>query len=93
MICQLRIGFPLMGDGGHVIAELSGVIREDDRKPAVAGNQTQPFAAFHVRRLRHERLFLVFFVLAHRPADAPFGPFEKREDGHHVRLIAKLRFR
>ena len=50
----------------------------------------EPFAAFHMRRLRHERLFLVFLVLAHRPANAPFGPFEKRQDGHHVRLIAEL---
>src|SRR5690242_17149718 len=53
VICQLRIRFPLMSDSRNVIAQLPGIIGEDNRKPAIPGDQSQPFTAANLRYLRH----------------------------------------
>jgi hypothetical protein len=39
-----------MRDGRDVVAQLPGIIREDNRKSAVAGDQPNPFAIDHLRR-------------------------------------------
>jgi hypothetical protein len=39
MIRQVRIGFALMGDGTELVAQLTGIVRKDDGKAAIAGDQ------------------------------------------------------
>jgi hypothetical protein len=38
MIRQVRIGFTLMGDGTELVAQLTGIVRKDDGKAAIAGD-------------------------------------------------------
>jgi hypothetical protein len=50
MAGQLRLRLAFMGHGRHVIAKLSGIIREDNREPAVAGNEPNPLTIGDVRQ-------------------------------------------
>jgi hypothetical protein len=50
MAGQFRFRFAFMRDGRDVVAQLPGIIREDDRESAVAGDQPNPFAIEYLRR-------------------------------------------
>jgi hypothetical protein len=50
MAGQFRFRFAFMRDGRDVIAQLPGIVSEDDREPAVAGNQPDPFAIANLRK-------------------------------------------
>ena len=50
MAGQLRFRLAFMRHGRHVIAELPGIIRKNDREPAVAGNEPNPLAIGDVRQ-------------------------------------------
>jgi hypothetical protein len=49
MAGQLRFRLAFMRHSRHVIAELSGIVRKDDREPAIAGNEPDPFAIGDLR--------------------------------------------
>ena len=53
MAGQLRFRLAFMRHSRYVIAEPSGIIREDDGETSVAGNQPNPFAIGDVRQECH----------------------------------------
>ena len=50
MAGQFRFRFAFMRDGRDVIAQLPSIVSENDREPAVAGNQPDPLAIAHLRK-------------------------------------------
>jgi hypothetical protein len=49
MAGQLRFRLAFMRHGRHVIAELPGVVRENDRESTIAGNESNPFTMSDMR--------------------------------------------
>jgi hypothetical protein len=45
MVRQLGICFPFVRNSGNLVPQLPRIVRKDNGKPAVAGNQTQPLTA------------------------------------------------
>jgi hypothetical protein len=45
MVRQLRICFSFVRNSRNLVPQLPGIVRKDNGKPAVAGNQTQPLTA------------------------------------------------
>jgi hypothetical protein len=45
MVRQLGVCFSFVGNSRNLVPQLPRIVREDNRKPAIAGNQTEPLTA------------------------------------------------